>query len=64
MRTIPVYELREDTPGGPTGFEAKKILIAIDIAEKKIVAGQQHQTDIEDTVRLAAGGGIGVWRVI
>lgn len=55
MRTTPVYELREGTPGGPTNFEAEKILIDIDFAEKKIAAGQQYRADLEETIRLAAG---------
>lgn len=57
LRTTPVYELREGSSGGGIiTFEAERLLIDIDFAEKKIVAGKQYRADIEETVRYAAAG--------
>lgn len=56
MRTTPVYELREGSFGGDNIFQAEKILIDIDIAEKKIAAGKMYRANIEETVRFAAAG--------
>lgn len=55
LRTTPVYELREGQPGGATTFEAEKIAIDIDFAERKIAAGTKYRATIEETVRQAAG---------
>lgn len=56
MRTTPVYELREGSPGGETTHEAERILIDIDFAGQKIAAGTKYREDLEETVRLAAEG--------
>jgi len=55
LRTTPVYELREGTPGGPTSFETERIAIDIDFAERKIEAGTAYRANIEEIVRTAAG---------
>lgn len=56
MRTTPVYQLREGSPGGPTAFDAERIVIDIEFAETKIDAGNQYRENLEKTVRLAAEG--------
>jgi len=56
LRTTPVYELREGTPGGPTTYEVEKIAMDIDFAERKIAAGMAYRANIEEIAREAAGG--------
>jgi hypothetical protein len=56
LRTTPVYELREGSSGGETTYQAEKIVMAIDIAAAKIAAGNKYRADLEETIRLVAGG--------
>lgn len=55
LRTTPVYELREGTPGKQDN-PIEKILIDIDFAERKIQAGKQYRADLEEIVREVAAG--------
>lgn len=56
MRTTPVYQLREGSSGGETVHQAERIAIDIDLAERKIAAGEKYRADLEETVRIAAAG--------
>jgi hypothetical protein len=55
LRTTPVYELREGSPGKQDN-PIEKILIDIDFAERKIQEGKQYQADLEEIVREVAAG--------
>jgi hypothetical protein len=55
-RVTPAYELREGSAGGPAMNQVEKIAVTKDFARKKIAGGQQYRANLEEIVRIAAGG--------
>jgi len=56
MRTTPVYELREGKGSGESIHQAERIAIDIEFAENKIAAGLDYRANLEEIIRLVAGG--------